>query len=324
MADPIRADGINVTPADIGRLAARFDLSQLEPLGGFENLLFRSADPPGRIVRLTHTSRRSVDDVEAEVAFMRHLASHDVPVVAPVESTSGSLAEPFRLDDGSETVAYCMTEARGRIKTPSEWTDAELIALGELLGRAHVVAADFDPGDGPRRPPWTDDVFDPGTAVLGDPEFTAAWQRIREHATGHPAGGSDLLIHQDAHFWNIHVEDPARLVLFDFDDCGYGTAVHDVAIVLFYWLFVGWEDERAAARRFLDRFLEGYGRHTRLADGWEEGVDRILKVREADIYLLISLDDEDWGGPEWRWMDDRRRRVTEQIPLLGAPLVEIL
>lgn len=256
---------------------------------------------------------------------MEHLADQGVPVVAPVPSVDGLLAERFELEDGTATVAYCMTEAPGRIRRPAEWTDEGLVALGDLLGRAHAAARSFDPGPGPRRPDWTDPFFDPGIRLLGDDDVEAAWHRTRVEAAAHPAGGTGLLIHQDAHFWNLHVDDDDRLTLFDFDDCGYGTPEHDIAIVLFYWLLVGPEDEHAATRRFLDRVLAGHGRHLDLDPDWPEGMDRILRVREADIHLLLALEDEaDWTDNTRRWMDGRRERILEGRPLLGRPLAEVV
>lgn len=133
-----------------------------------------------------------------------------------------------------------------------------------------------------------------------------------------------MLIHQDAHFGNVHIEDPARLTLFDFDDCAYGSAVHDIAMVFFYWLMVGWDDEVAETRRFFGRLLTGYRRHADLDGDWPDGVDRLLNVRQADIYLLISRNLVEWTDFERRWMHDRRRRVMERTPLVGSPLADLL
>lgn len=252
---------------------------------------------------------------------MRHLASAGVRVVAPIPSIDGNLVEELALGDGEVVAAYCMTEAPGAFKEPRDWTDGDIVALGDLLGRAHVSAGSFDPGAGPRRPAWTDPVFDPGTHQLDDPEFVSAWSDIRRDAAAHPAGGDDLLIHQDAHFWNVHIDEAGSPTLFDFDDCGYGTPEHDVAIVLFYWMFVGWPEPITEARRFLERFQGGYARHATLGADWPEGIDRILKVRESDIYLLLELEGDSDG---LAWMNDRRRRVLERVPLLGVPLVDIL
>ena len=136
MSGPVRADALDPTEGDLAALGARYGLTSLERVGGFENLIYRSDERDGVVLRLTHTSRRSVADVEAETAFMEHLATHDVPVVAPVRSESGALSEEFTLADGTPIVTYAMTEAPGRIVGPKDWTDGHLVAHGDLLGRA--------------------------------------------------------------------------------------------------------------------------------------------------------------------------------------------
>jgi Ser/Thr protein kinase RdoA (MazF antagonist) len=324
MGDLVRADRIDLSKSDLVRLARRFGIGALERLGGFENLLLRSVEPAGRVVRLSHGTRRSLPAVAAEVAFMHHLADHGVPVVAPIESIDGSLVEPFTTDRGEQLIAYCMTEAPGAIRHPAEWSDSDIIAYGDLLGRAHHAAGRFDPPLTERRPDWTDPFFDPGVRFLDDPPIVDVFHETRRRAREHPAGGTDLLIHQDAHFWNLHVSDDGHLTLFDFDDCGYGTAEHDVAIVVFYWLFIGWPDPTAELGRFLRLFLQGYERHATLTVGWTEGFDHILKVREVDIYLLIAMSGEEPRGAEAAFMVDRRRRLLDWVPYLGVPLTSLL
>ncbi len=321
--EPVRADALDPSAEDLRLLGNLYGLSSLERVGGFENLIFRSDERGGVVLRLTHTSRRSVADVEAETAFMEHLARHDVPVVAPIRSESGVLSEQFTLADGSPVVTYCMTEAPGSIIRPRDWTDDHLTSHGDLLGRAHAAAASFEP-PGPRRPAWTDPVFDPGTSALGDDRFTEAWHAARARAASAPGGERDLLIHQDAHFWNVHITEDGDLTLFDFDDCAYASPVHDIAIVLFYWLLASWDDHEAATRRFLANVLEGHARRVGLPTDWPDAVDRIMQVREADIYLLVMLDDEEWGPDITRWMENRRERILDGVPLLGRPLADVL
>jgi len=319
----IRADRLWLDEADLQRLATRYALEDLERLGGFENLILRS---PGssRIVLLTHTSRRTVAAIEAEVAFMDHLASHGVPVVRPIESIEGNLVEAYRTEAGDTCIVYCMTEAPGAIREPAEWSDDDIVAYGDLLGRAHAAAESYEPESEQRRPPWTDGFFDPGVAEFTDREVVEVFQEARRRAIGHPAGGDGLLIHQDAHMWNLHVDAGSRLTLFDFDDCGYATAEHDVAIVLFYWLLFPSEDPAAEARRFLALFRTGYERHATLAGDWPEGFDRIMKVRETEIFLLLSMEDIHANSVEASFMDGRRRRLLEGTPYLGVPLDSLL
>lgn len=320
----VRAADLQLTVEDIDRAAARFGIAETEPLGGFENLLLRSSEPPGRVLRLTHTSRRSVELIEAEFEFMDHLASHGVPVVAPVRSREDRLVEEIRTKAGDDLVAACMVEAPGRFRRRDEWNDSEIESYGELLGAAHAAMIDFVPGTA-RRPPWTDPIFDVGFDAAIDAEFVARVDEIRQECASHAAGGTGMLIHQDAHFGNLTITDDGRISLFDFDDCGYGTPTHDVAIVLFYWVMGAGSDQQDRVRRFVRHFMRGYERHASLPSDWPDGADLFLSFREVDIYWLISLESIEESSPlERAFMEGRRERILDGVPFLGSPLTEVL
>ena len=184
--------------------------------------------------------------------------------------------------------------------------------------------------DAGQRPAWDDEIWD--VVPREDPDLWHRYSEVKKSAADHPAGGTDLLIHQDAHLGNIHVTSEGRFTVFDFDDCGYGTATHDVAIVLFYWTMGFPGDLAKECRRFFSLFLAGYERQARLPSDWQEGVDLFLKLREADIYALlkdelVGLADEEPDEPwdmEMRFFDGRRERILEGAPFLGRPLREIL
>ncbi|MDJ0954484.1 MAG: phosphotransferase, partial [Acidimicrobiia bacterium] len=126
-------------------------------------------------------------------------------------------------------------------------------------------------------------------------------------------------------YGNLHVTDEGLISLFDFDDCGYGTPTHDVAIVLFYWLLGRNEDQHSAAQRFAAHFLRGYERQETLPADWPEGADRFLSLREVDMYWLIGGESpSDMSPLEEIFMDGRRGRILDGVPYLGAPLAEIL
>jgi Ser/Thr protein kinase RdoA (MazF antagonist) len=320
----VRAADLELTTGDINRAAARFGIAETEPLGGFENLLLRSSEQPGRVLRLTHTSRRSVAMIEAEFEFMDHLSSHGVPVVAPVRSREDRLVEEVRTEAGDDLVVACMVEAPGRFRRRDEWADSEIETYGELLGAAHAAMADFAPGT-TLRPPWTDPIFDVGFDPAIDAEFVARVDEIRAECAAHPAGAVDMLIHQDAHFGNLNITDEGRISLFDFDDCGYGTPTHDVAIVLFYWVMGAGDDQHDRVRRFLRHFMRGYERRASLPANWPEGADLFLTFREVDIYWLISLESiEDSSPLERTFMERRRERILDGVPFLGVPLADVI
>ena len=321
----IRAADLELTAADIARAAALYGIERVEPIGGFENVLLRSLEPPGRILRLTHSSRRSVEMVNAEFEYMAHAADHGVPVVDAIRSEAGTLVESIELGSGEMVVAACMTQAPGAIRGRDEWADAEIEAYGAMVGALHIAAEGFQPAGTPR-PPWTDAVFDVGIGSdVNDAPLSRRLTEVRAACRSHDAGGTGLLIHQDAHYGNLHLTADGRISLFDFDDCAYGTPTHDVAIVLFYWLMGREEDLVPAARRFTTHFVRGYERRRTLPGDWPAGADRFLTLRELDMYWLIGHEAPTDGSPvEARFINGRRRRILEAVPYLGTPLADLL
>lgn len=189
----------------------------------------------------------------------------------------------------------------------------------------HVAAESFAP-EGALRPAWTDPIFDVFQgAETSDPALFQRVEEVRAACTAHDAGGTGLLIHQDAHLSNLHITDDGRISLFDFDDCAYGTPTHDIAIVLFCWLLGRDEDQHPAARRFVAHFMRGYERHTSLRAGWHEGADRFMTFREVDIYWLVKDESPPDVTPlEKRFMEGRRERIFDGVPYLGSPLADVL
>jgi Ser/Thr protein kinase RdoA (MazF antagonist) len=322
----VRAADITLTTADTTRAAGLFGVDAVEKIGGFENLLYRSTEPRGRVLRLTHTSRRNATMVEAEFDFMAHLAAQGVPTVAPIPSAAGRLVEEFTTKSGDGLVVACTTEAAGGHVRRDKWSDAWIESYGSLLGSMHRVAAGFEPGPS-RRPSWRDPIFDVGfgTAAESDPPLFRRRIEILEEAAADPAGADEMVIHQDVHTGNLFVTSDGQLTVFDFDDSAYGTPTHDVAIVLFYWLFGTDRDPGAELRRFLAHFMRGYEQHYRLPADWPDGADRFLSYRESDIYwLLLDEDPEHWFDAKKRFMAGRRERLLTGVPYLGTPLADML
>ncbi len=127
-------------------------------------------------------------------------------------------------------------------------------------------------------------------------------------ALGTMAAGTDRngwqLLHGDFNEHNV-ISTPGGLRIIDFDDCGYGTAVFDVANALYMVLFdaeVGGRPERAAA--FRPAFLAGYAETAGVAvDSLD--VDDLIALRIGA--LAAWLDDESTApigirtsSPEWK------------------------
>ena len=100
--------------------AGRYGLSPsaLTELAAFENFVWEAENDDGDLVilRVSHSSRRTVDYTLGEVEFVRWLTSAGIPVAKPVLSESGQFSE--RIEDsepGSYFVATAFEPAPGAV-----------------------------------------------------------------------------------------------------------------------------------------------------------------------------------------------------------------
>jgi len=98
------------------------------------------------------------------------------------------------------------------------------------------------------------------------------------------------LIHSDIHVGNFFVDENKITGFFDFDRCCYKWFVSEIAVILYYPLYMSplAEDpakQKAFVSYFLPLFMQGYERENRLPAGWQEQLELFLRVRDAILYI---------------------------------------
>ncbi|WFU42028.1 phosphotransferase [Bradyrhizobium sp. CB82] len=237
-----------------------FALSECELLQSAENDTFRVmlrssdrniADDSGFLLRIH--GYQTAESVDEECEWLEY-----VRAVTPVR-----VPEPYRLfSDGWAGVVGVAGPRAGRAFSLLRWVPgtamdgsrpngAEFRRLGELTARLHVAARSWPSAKLAGRPTW-----DAAGLFLGVNGFgcidSAGWKAIPSHCDRQfrwtvryltqllegLRGSPDAmgLIHGDMHFGNaIDMED--SLAIIDFDDCGTGFLVYDIASSLRPWRF---------------------------------------------------------------------------------------
>jgi Ser/Thr protein kinase RdoA (MazF antagonist) len=126
------------------------------------------------------------------------------------------------------------------------------------------------------------------------------------------------MIHEDAHTGNLFVDEEYTLTLFDFDDCGYGHFIYDIAMVLFYIVGWGGDDRPGFTGRFMPAFLQGYRQYNRLQPRWLPDIPRFLKLREIDLFAAILFTEGEQPEDAWcaRFMQGRREKIMRDVPFI--------
>ncbi len=274
---------------------------------------------PSRYVLRIH----AMDDEEAiasELTWLIALSQEaGLPVPAPVPTPGG------------EHLVRVVTPEmpQGKIVTLLRWLDARrlaaglrpqhLAALGQVVARLHAFSASWQPPAGFTRCHWDWDsqlggsMFDDSREelVASMPvQFREPFEAVSQAAKQAMAAlGKDPkaygLIHADLYPENVLFR-AGQAYPIDFEDCGYGYWMWDIAVALCRWAWdVEWE-------RMRDAFREGYARVRTLPEAQWAQLDLFVATQFATMVLWASefLVNDPVRVAEYEpWRDDNGNRL---------------
>ncbi len=187
---------------------------------------------------------KSPADFNFELELLQYLAAIDCPVAYPLRSTKDEMISNFY--DGT-TNRYCVlfSYAQGtQIETSLSFDLSKL--FGETIAKFHLAVDGFS-SEFSRYQLDLDYLIIQPLALLSmicekynlasleffkpyaDYLYRAIAVLIADSSNAQsPIWG---IIHGDLNPSNIHIDDIEGLTLFDFDHCGYGLRIHDLAVV---------------------------------------------------------------------------------------------
>ncbi len=243
-ADLGRRGQIRRLRASAGRVLADYgmDGAALRLVNHDFNATYRVDHERGRFaLRINTNSPRGVEQVRAEATWVEALADDtDLLVPRPVRTTAGDLA--------ADAVIEGLEGERGAVLY--HWLDGpdlgERASLRRLreVGRATAVLHEHTRRwalpDPEVRPGMASVFMDEPDFIDGDPRIgdadrvvlTAALAEM-ERVLAPVFAAAPQLIHGDLHVWNTKWVD-GRLAILDFDDCGFGVPLQDLAITAYY------------------------------------------------------------------------------------------
>ena len=223
-------------------------------------------------------------------------------------ASEGGLAvpKPMRALDG-EFCVQVRSEAvpQGRCATLLRWLDGRkltkglrpthLTALGRTVARLHNFSASWEPPEGFSRPTWD------WAAQLGGSHFDASVEELvgsmpqqfrtpfwtvsgeAKAAMASLGQGPDAfgLIHADLYPENVLYK-AGQAYPIDFEDCGYGWWLWDIAVALCTWAWgADWERKR-------DAFYEGYASLRGLPAAQWDLLDLFIATQYATMLIWAS------------------------------------
>lgn len=306
-----------------------FGLGQdVKKLGDFENFVYEvfKKDNP-YILRLTHNSHRSGEEIASEIDWMRHLHSFGISVPEVYLSKNGLFVEAFPAGDGSVFFGCLFSKAKGEpVKASSEKFDDQLFkAWGETIGLMHKATKSYEPKEGviSRKHWYEDDLLEVEKYYPDDDvELIENARQVIANLRALPRNPENYgLIHTDIHSGNFFY-DGERVHVFDFDDASYHWFGSDIAIPLYYSLFYRIpahqpEERKRFSGQFMMAFMEGYEKANILPDGWQEEIPLFLMLRDVVLFAVFhkKIAPEDRNEQVRSMMAEIRERIKYKQPI---------
>jgi amicoumacin kinase len=310
------------------------DPAALAELTAFENFVYEAENDDGDsvILRLSHSSRRTVDYTLGEVEFVRYLVAAKIPVAGTILSESGSFVERIadtRDPEGGYFVATAFERAPGIVFDDAPplkevyWKPPLFRDLGRLFAQLHNRAQTYKLSNPKfKRQEWFEyDVVDINRFAPPDEQLVRTRTfEIIERLKQLPRDEHYGLIHADLHMHNFCFAE-GKVTAFDFDNCEYAWFVKDIAVLLFYIARGeprGQREEAVAA--FLGPFLEGYRALRPCTREWLAIIPDLLALQRSMNYALFhQYRDPDLLDDDVR---DRWSRFVRDIES-ATPVIEL-
>ena len=221
---------------EAGVFLSSLNLGQLQSIkgaaGGIENTNYFVDTDQGQFV-LTLFERLTFEQLPFYLHFMKHLATHGIPVPDPVADARGNILHRVK-----GKPAAVVNKLRGHSQLAP--TQAHCAGVGDMLARMHLAGLDY-----PRQQPnlrglsWCND-----TVPLVLPHLTPAQRSLilgelaYQHHIAESAAYRSLprgVIHADLFRDNVMFENGRLTGFFDFYFAGCDTFLFDIGICLNDW-----------------------------------------------------------------------------------------
>lgn len=244
-------------------------------------------------LRMNINSKRSKANGLAEISFIRHLqAETDVNLPTPIANSAGSFLTEYRYNPDSKKilcVLYKWLEGEEVGDNPSE---SQLVCLGQAMAKMHIATESFDlPAEAElpifQDPLWqTANQLTPNNNLLDSKTLyllERTFEKIQRITNQLYSANRVQVIHADLHGWNL-MWHKNEIAIFDFDDCGFGLAVQDLAVAFYY---LDTQEQR-------DVLISGYEQIRPLPDFSELDLETLLMQRRLILlnYLFETTNPE--------------------------------
>jgi len=211
------------------------------------------------VLRVSHTHWRSQSEIDFELELLDFLQQRHIPVAYPLRTKTGKLSVEINAPEGKRYAAL-FTYAPGKVAL-GDLTPIQGKILGETVAKLHIAGTDFC-SQAQRQPLTLEYLLDNSLEIIAPclqhkPQDLAYLvqaiaqikHQLQDFPTEPPFWG---ICWGDPHSGNAHFTPDNQITLFDFDQCGYGWRIFEIAKFFQVALCTG------VSRTIREAFLAGY------------------------------------------------------------------
>ena len=209
------------------------------------NATFKVTDVDGEFfaLRLNVNSLRTLPNLEGEIAFVKFLLENSsLSIPSPIMCNNGGFVSTVSSDLIERPLNCVLYSWLKGEELGDEPSTEQLFALGAAMATTHIATKEFElPADAilpslqdfmwgeqnhllATRPGYDSDACEAVTKMINT---------IQELVDSFYEVTTPQSIHADLHGWNVMWHE-GELSVFDFDDCGIGLPIQDLATALYY------------------------------------------------------------------------------------------
>ena len=237
-------------------------------------------------LRININSPRTPENLKAEIAWVRSLVQDArVLVPGPIANNDGIFYTSIFHEASHRTLHCVLYSWLSGAELGDEPTAEQLHALGAAMATMHLASKDFSCPAGSTLPSFNDPLWETEDFLLSEKSvldsptrdvISQAMDVIRSETQRLFSENKPQVIHADLHGWNV-MWNNGTLAVFDFDDCGFGLPLQDLATAIYY---LDTPEQDAALK-------EGYASVAPLPKYTQRDMDMLLLQRR--IFLLNYL-----------------------------------
>ncbi len=314
---------MSYTEADLLAIANRalgsypLEIKEVALINNEYNATFKVVTKDGThyALRVNINSPRSIGNLKAEIAWVNFLSDDArVKVPRPISNTKGEYFSIIANALGSsefKCVLYSWLEGE---ELGDEPTPEQIRSLGAAMATLHLSSKDFKLPTGAELPSFKDPMWETEDFLLSeksvlDPEakslIAQALEVIKSEIIELYRQNSPQIIHADLHGWNVMWRE-GQIAVFDFDDCGIGLPIQDLATAIYY---LDTPEQDAALK-------EGYSSVAPLPE-YSESQMQMFMIQRRIILLnyLYETSNEEHRAMIPEYLEESLRRIQKFLQL---------